>query len=380
MLDLEPETIAFASAGVHVLGYAVYIAFVRRGQIDANPLSWLMFAYGTGLLTFLEYRSGAAWTELLLPIACSVSSVAVAALSLRTTRMQKVEFPDIAAFCVDVLLTLAYVGVWAASRNGLDHAYAELAVIGFLVCANLTTVTAFAPLLRSTFACPSNERILPWMLWTTAYLLLLIVTLRDTTSFERLSLLLYPALNAALHFGVMVLAMSRWWRAPQVVFEVKKTAATGLGLFTPKRFRRGERVFVLTGAVRQFRSRSIDDACQKENWFGIGEDRWIDPDAPYMYLNHSCSPNLGIRGERDYIALRDIAPGDELTIDYSLTEVDPYWRMECTCGEPHCRRVIGPIQTLPYDIFLSYLPFISGCFRRAYLRAMRKVTPKFSET
>ncbi|HCK85249.1 MAG TPA: hypothetical protein DHW63_12250 [Hyphomonadaceae bacterium] len=261
MFDLSVETIAFASAGVHVLGYAAYIGFVRRGQIDANPLSWLMFAYGTGLLTFLEYRSGASWVELLLPIACSLSSVVVAALCVRATRIPKLEFGDVAVFCVDVALTLAYVGTWFAARNDLTGAYSKLAVIALLVCANLTTVTAFVPILRSTLSTPSNERVLPWLFWTGAYALLFAVTMQDVTSISRLSLLLYPGLNAMLHFAVALLAMSRWWRPhAQSCLETREAGAVGIGLFTTRAIRRGGRAFVLSGQMRRWESRTQEDA------------------------------------------------------------------------------------------------------------------------
>lgn len=360
---------AVASASIHVLGYVSYILFVRRGLIDANPLSWLMFAYGTGLLTFLEWRSNAQWQELLLPVACSVSSVIVAALSVRLPKMRKVQLPDIAAFTVDAALTAIYVGIWFAHSRGIGQEFEQIALIALLVCANLTTLASFVPILRSTLKSPSDERVLPWLLWTSAYGLLLLTTLRDVTTLDRAVLLIYPAMNALLHFLVAAFAMSRWWRFPRSGdLAVSHTENTGLGLFGQRRYRRGERVFVLAGKIHNWRSRSETDATLNENWFGIGRDKWVEPEPPFMYVNHSCEPNLGISGQRDFVALRDIAVGEELTFDYAISEDEPHWQMSCKCGAPSCRVRIGPVQSLPYETFLKYQPFVGDYFRRVYLR------------
>jgi hypothetical protein len=39
-------------------------------------------------------------------------------------------------------------------------------------------------------------------------------------------------------------------------------------------------------------------------------------------------------------ARRDIAAGEELTLDYALFSVAPEWRMECHCGSSLCRGVV----------------------------------------
>jgi hypothetical protein len=39
-------------------------------------------------------------------------------------------------------------------------------------------------------------------------------------------------------------------------------------------------------------------------------------------------------------ARRDIAAGEELTVDYALFSVVPEWRMDCHCGSSRCRGVV----------------------------------------
>lgn len=50
---------------------------------------------------------------------------------------------------------------------------------------------------------------------------------------------------------------------------------------------------------------------------------------PYaLYLNHSFTPNLEVRG-RDLVALCDIAPGDELTFNYLHNESEIASPFQC---------------------------------------------------
>jgi uncharacterized protein len=55
-----------------------------------------------------------------------------------------------------------------------------------------------------------------------------------------------------------------------------------------------------------------------------------------LFLNHSCEPNVGLGGNIVLVAMRPIAAGDELTIDYALFD-DYDGSMECRCGTPSCR-------------------------------------------
>jgi len=57
-------------------------------------------------------------------------------------------------------------------------------------------------------------------------------------------------------------------------------------------------------------------------------------------INHSCSPNVGISGQIDTIAMRDIETGEELTGDYVVACQDEYFNFKCLCGTANCRRYI----------------------------------------
>jgi hypothetical protein len=82
-----------------------------------------------------------------------------------------------------------------------------------------------------------------------------------------------------------------------------------------------------------------------------------DPDRPYVdtitvhndahlvmpsgtlvhFANHSCDPNLWHDGPYDVRVRRDIAAGEELTIDYGTNSGAPGFEMICACGAPSCR-------------------------------------------
>jgi SET domain-containing protein len=67
----------------------------------------------------------------------------------------------------------------------------------------------------------------------------------------------------------------------------------------------------------------------------------IDGDVPWnpaRHINHSCAPNCEAQagGDRIWIvAVRDIAPGEELTYDYGFDYAEG-WDHPCRCGAPEC--------------------------------------------
>ena len=72
----------------------------------------------------------------------------------------------------------------------------------------------------------------------------------------------------------------------------------------------------------------------------LSERRAIDashsPD-PLRFTNHSCRPNAVLRirqGRVEFYAMRDIAPGSEITVDYGETHHEG--RLTCRCGTPGC--------------------------------------------
>jgi uncharacterized protein len=79
----------------------------------------------------------------------------------------------------------------------------------------------------------------------------------------------------------------------------------------------------------------------------VGAGQFLHLTRPARYLNHSCDPSAGIVDDRVLIALRAIAPGEEIRFDYSTAMREDHWTMDCRCGEYLCRRVVLDFQHLP---------------------------------
>lgn len=199
---LTPVHLAIVAGLGQILGYALYIRKSLRNELDPNPSAWLMFAYGTALLTILELDIGAHPALLMLPLMCSILSIWVALICWKRGSLSWPEHPaDRLAFLVDIALTVAYLGAWWMRHFGaISESEREMATMLFLVCSNLTTLTAFSPLLRDSYLNPAHERSIAWIVWSCSYALLGIATIQ-MHGFAT-ALLVYPAMNTVLHFLV----------------------------------------------------------------------------------------------------------------------------------------------------------------------------------
>jgi SET domain-containing protein len=146
-------------------------------------------------------------------------------------------------------------------------------------------------------------------------------------------------------------------------------AEIGWGLFARRALAPGETVIRLDWSDEE-RSEilSWDDTEEEHhNRCAAIAPRWylyVGKQHPFWYLNHSCTPNVAFKNwaqpEAEMIpvvALRVIAPGEQLALDYSLTitgddgltEEDP-WTMECLCGEASCRGMLTCFIRLPHAL------------------------------
>jgi len=131
-----------------------------------------------------------------------------------------------------------------------------------------------------------------------------------------------------------------------------RRAACGYGLFATRQIRRGEVVWageegphhlVTRAHVERTWSQAEQDILYRYA-YPIGNDvyvMWDKNPAAWAPQNHSCDPNTAFVG-LNVVARRDVAPGEELTIDYATfcdVRMVPF---DCQCGSPHCRgRIVG---------------------------------------
>ncbi len=100
---------------------------------------------------------------------------------------------------------------------------------------------------------------------------------------------------------------------------------------------------------------------QGPNWLQVGYVRWIESaiGSPGRYLNHSCSPTAGVHGRNTIVAMRPLKRGEEITIDYALSETYPLWHMRCRCKSSNCRKFVKPYQDLSDQRKTKFISYTS---------------------
>lgn len=143
----------------------------------------------------------------------------------------------------------------------------------------------------------------------------------------------------------------------------------GRGLFANRYISAGERILTLHGS-RYDRGDPIHFLESGANLLQTGPRTYILLEPPGVFANHSCDPNAGIAANRNLVAIRDIPAGREIRFDYSTTMDEDFWTLECRCGSPLCRGVVGDFRTLPPQLQVRYLELgvVQGFIARRYRR------------
>ena len=133
-----------------------------------------------------------------------------------------------------------------------------------------------------------------------------------------------------------------------------KEAKFGKGTFATRDIAQGSAIISVWGENITF-SDSLELGEQESYCLQVGIDKYIIPEEPFRYSNHSCDPNSGINERLQLFALRPIRTGEEVTWDYSTSMLERHWTMRCSCGSPFCRRLITDFDLLPKHIQETYL-------------------------
>jgi SET domain-containing protein len=133
------------------------------------------------------------------------------------------------------------------------------------------------------------------------------------------------------------------YRSPKT--EVGESRIHGKGLFAKAAITKGEIVAVKGGYIINKQEWTAIENELLSAEIQVSEDLFIAPvrkkqrECSMLYTNHSCDPNVAIQGQLVFVAMMDIAPGEELTHDWATTD-DLDYEMECRCGGPNCRGTI----------------------------------------
>jgi len=148
--------------------------------------------------------------------------------------------------------------------------------------------------------------------------------------------------------------------------EVRESKIHGRGLFATADIAKDEIVAVKGGHIvnrETLREKVTPHLGPVE--IQIDEDLFIAPvtekerEGSMLYSNHSCNPNLGMRGEITFVAMRDIRTGEELTHDWAMTDDDDY-SVECKCGAANCRKILNGKDWQRSDLQKRYAGYFSA--------------------
>lgn len=129
---------------------------------------------------------------------------------------------------------------------------------------------------------------------------------------------------------------------------VGKSRIDGTGCFAAAPFAKGRKIGEYEGerisrgeVARRLKGKRRIHICGIDTYWAIDGSRGGNGT---QYVNHSCAPNIFLRIMHGHIllfALRDIAAGEELTLDY----VDSYHtdKTACRCQAPTCRTTINKL-------------------------------------
>ena len=157
--------------------------------------------------------------------------------------------------------------------------------------------------------------------------------------------------------------------------EVRPSAIHGWGMFARAPIARGEMVAAKGGAVLHLDEWATIEPevgsaeIQISDNFVVGPRNHAERQSTMLFLNHSCSPNLGVLGQISFVAMRDILQGEELTYDWAMTDNLDY-SMACTCRSVECRGQVSGKDWMRPELQERYADYFS-----AYLLAKIKQMP-----
>lgn len=340
--------------------YILYGLGVRRGLVEPNRASWLIWSATTftEALTYNAVNQGAAQNIVFFgsAIACIMVTLSVWRHSTweRPTTLESV---SMAAATAAIILWLGWNEAW----------WAHLLMLVMIP-------VSFLPTLASIARNRESENSPAWGLWAIADFSLLGYVLLTTNGrggdipyvvCELLchltvwGMIGFRSLNPFRTFTVASGRIAVRTRDPATgnAFLIGRNTL-GKAVYAGQAFTAGQTIVPFTGTLwdRASLPETLQDATDR--YVQIERDRFLGPSGQVDDLiNHSCDPNAGLQFGGTgpvLVALRPIAVGEEVQWDYSTTILDHQWSMRCKCGAAICRGVIGDARDVPDGVLARY--------------------------
>jgi len=149
----------------------------------------------------------------------------------------------------------------------------------------------------------------------------------------------------------------------------------GQGIFAREFIQAGELLVIWGGRVLPEKEFELLPDQEQSHSIQVDENLYlvpIGPDEAPDFVNHSCDPNAGMRGQVALEAIRPIQPGEEVCFDYAMSDGSPYDEFECKCGSAICRgRFTGNDWLLP-ELWERYRGYFSPYLQARINRLSQK--------
>lgn len=128
----------------------------------------------------------------------------------------------------------------------------------------------------------------------------------------------------------------------------RKGGIHGVGVFAIKDIARDELLGIKAGKIVDETTVIRFAKVINGSHIQIGPDLFLtgltlaEVDRTLLGYNHSCSPNAYVSGQIELRAMRKIAIGEEITVDYATAYTSDTQSFFCNCGSVECRKFIKP--------------------------------------
>jgi len=153
---------------------------------------------------------------------------------------------------------------------------------------------------------------------------------------------------------------SKPYLKPVILKNLKiKSCAYGKGVYATENIPMGEKILEFGGHIISSKELPYPYRSENDYFLQIGHDAYLGPSGEMDdYINHSCSPNSGIRITDFIVELIAISPiqyGDHITFNYTTTMDSDWGEFPCSCGSKRCCGIVKKFIDLPPSTQKKYV-------------------------
>lgn len=136
------------------------------------------------------------------------------------------------------------------------------------------------------------------------------------------------------------------WDSPKLT--LYESPKSGTGVRAGDQIAKGEEVGIFGGHIVPLSRKGLLPAELEHFYFQVSDDLILTHisleqvrQSKIEFINHSCEPNVGFRGQIELVAMRDIQSEEIIGFDYAICTSESEFRMECFCEADSCRKFIN---------------------------------------